>query len=136
MMSLLLKTCSRFLAQIMLLLSFLLLLRGHHHPGGGFIGGLVATAAMCLLMFAEGWHHQKLNRLLRGCLAGGALCFLVSMLLALWYHQPLLTGRWATIDWLSQTIKVGTPLLFDLGVYLMVLGSLSWLIIQIEDKRS
>lgn len=134
-MSLLLQTCSRFLAQIMLILSVLLLLRGHHYPGGGFIGGLVATAAISLLMFAQGWSHEKLGRTVRGCLAGGVLCLLVSMLLALWCHQPMLAGQWITLHLLHQTIKVGTPLLFDVGIYLIVTGSLSWLIIQVEDKR-
>ena len=48
MISIILRTATRFLIELLLLFSVFLLLRGHNEPGGGFIGGLVAAAAYIL----------------------------------------------------------------------------------------
>ena len=48
MISLILRTATRYLLPLLLLFSIFLLLRGHNEPGGGFVAGLVAATAFAL----------------------------------------------------------------------------------------
>ena len=52
MISIILRTATKFLLPLLLLFSIFLLLRGHNEPGGGFVGGLVAAAAYILYALA------------------------------------------------------------------------------------
>ena len=54
MTSLILSAASRLILPLMLLFSVNLLLHGHNEPGGGFVGGLVAAAAFALYAIAFG----------------------------------------------------------------------------------
>lgn len=135
-MSVFLQTITRFLVKIMLLLSVLLVLRGHNHPGGGFIGALVATSAIALYTLAFGLKVTGFDRWAPKIIALGLLCLLISLVLPLCFGQPALTGLWIKFFILGETVKVGTPLVFDFGIYFLILGSLSWLIAELEDKQS
>ena len=121
--SVILTTSTRYLLPLLLLFSLFLLLRGHNEPGGGFVGGLVAAAAIALYALAVGVEEaQRLLRLdLRTLMGVGLVCAIGSGLLGMVTGAPLLTGLWY-----SQPVpvvgKLGTPLLFDVGVYLVVLG--------------
>lgn len=121
--SIILVTATRYLLPLLLLFSFFLLLRGHNEPGGGFVGGLVAAAALALYALATSvTEAQRLLRIeLRTLIGIGLLTALFAGLIGLMRGMPLLTGLWS-----SQPVpaigKVGTPLLFDVGVYLVVIG--------------
>lgn len=123
--SLILRTASGYLHPLLLLFSVFLLLRGHNEPGGGFTGGLVAAAAFCLQVVA--FDVKTARRLLtvdpRNLVAGGLLLAAVSGLFSLFHGRPFLTGEWVTIELTGLfTLKLGTPLLFDFGVYNVVIG--------------
>ncbi|MEM7134513.1 MAG: Na+/H+ antiporter subunit B [Chloroflexota bacterium] len=121
--SVILDTSTRFLLPLLFLFSLFLLLRGHNEPGGGFVGGLVAAAAISLYALAAGaYSARRLLRLdLRTVMGIGLFCMVGAGSLGLLAGSPLLTGLWH-----SQPIpvagKLGTPLLFDIGVYLVVVG--------------
>jgi multicomponent Na+:H+ antiporter subunit B len=123
MTSLILCTAVTYLLPLLLLLSVYLLLHGHNVPGGGFVGGLVASAAVALYAFAHG--VKKARMLLhikpRTLIGLGLLTATVSGCFALFLRQPFLTGLWSTLN-IPVLGKVGTPLLFDTGVYLVVVG--------------
>jgi len=114
----------RPLAFLLLAASVLLLWRGHNLPGGGFVGGLVAALAFALLSLAYG--VDRAERMLRldplTIVAAGILCTLLSGLPAMFTGEPFLTHLWwqPPLAWLP---KLSTTLVFDLGVYLVVLGS-------------
>jgi multicomponent Na+:H+ antiporter subunit A len=114
--SLLLRISSRHLFPLLLLFSLFLLLRGHNAPGGGFVGGLTAAAAFALYLLAFGTAAAR--RQLRVdpqlLIGGGLLVAGASGLPAIAGDLPYLTARWSG--------ALGTPLLFDVGVYLVVLG--------------
>jgi multicomponent Na+:H+ antiporter subunit A len=124
--SLVLQTAARLAVPLLLLLAGFLLLRGHNAPGGGFIAGLVASGAIVLSVLA--WGTASTRRLLpvapEGLLLLGLVVALASGLLAALASAPLLTGLWASIDLPAGLgpLKLGTPLLFDIGVFLLVLG--------------
>jgi len=121
--SVILSTATRYLLPLLLLFSFFLLLRGHNLPGGGFVGGLVAAAAFALFAIAAGVRRARraLGVELRTLVGVGLLCALSSGLLALLLGAPFMTGLWS-VGTLPILGKLGTPLFFDVGVYLVVIG--------------
>lgn len=102
-----------------------LLLRGHNEPGGGFIGGLVAAISFIMLGLALGWREVTAflrvdpARLAAVGLAVAATTAVVPMLAG---HPPLTHFFWhLPVPGLGKW-HVGTPLPFDVGVYLVVVG--------------
>jgi multicomponent Na+:H+ antiporter subunit B len=123
--SLILQTAARFLLPLLLLAAILLLYRGHNQPGGGFISGLVAAAAYALYSIA--FDVPAARRALRVdpfLLIGlGLLSATLSGVLALIAGEPFLTGQWSEIAFFGgDPIHIGSPLLFDIGVFLVVVG--------------
>ncbi|KPL84031.1 monovalent cation/H+ antiporter subunit B [Thermanaerothrix daxensis] len=119
-----LATAARYLMPLLIVFSVFLLLRGHNEIGGGFVGGLVASVAVVLYMIAEG--VQAARDLLkiepRLLIATGLLIALSSAVFAWVVNRPFMTGLWWKYP-LPVLGKVGTPLLFDVGVYLAVMGT-------------
>lgn len=125
MTSLILQRATRFLLPLMLLLSIFLLVRGHNEPGGGFTGGLVAAAAFAL--YALAYDVPAARAVLRfdprSLIGGGLSIALFSGLWAWFFGEAFLTSQWSTVaSPIFGEIEVGTPLFFDLGVYLVVIG--------------
>jgi multicomponent Na+:H+ antiporter subunit B len=119
MTSLILRTATRVLMPLLLLFGIFLLLRGHNAPGGGFAGGLVVAAAYALDSFAFGSAAAR-----RALLVDPSRLIGTGLLLALGSGLlPLLFGRkFLTSLWFSTEAGLGTPLLFDTGVFLVVVG--------------
>jgi multicomponent Na+:H+ antiporter subunit B len=123
--SLILRTACRFVFPLLVLFSVFLLVRGHNEPGGGFAGGLVASAAFALVVIAYGpAAARKSLRVRPSTLIGsGLLAAAGSGVLALFRGEPFLTGQWRTLALPgSGPVALGSPLLFDAGVYLAVIG--------------
>lgn len=123
MNSLILGTAAKYLLPLLLLFSVYLFLRGHNDPGGGFVGGLVASAAVSLYAFAYGVPRARRTVLVdpRSLIGVGLLVALTSGLIPLAFGEPLMTGMWLPFP-LPVAGTIGTPVTFDLGVYLLVLG--------------
>ena len=131
-----LRTVARMMTPVLLLLSLVLLVRGHNAPGGGFVGGLMTASALILYLIA--YDVETVRRLMPvspvGLLALGQLVVLGSGLLPMLHGRPFLTGLWTQVPapW-GHPLKLGTPLLFDLGVYLVVVGATLGFILSIEE---
>lgn len=123
--SVILKTAIRFLLPLLLLSSVFLFLRGHNEPGGGFVGGLVASGAIALyaMTYSAAAARQVVRVSPRVLIGSGLLISLSSGMAPLFLGRPFLTGLWAktTTSGLGE-LHLGTPLLFDLGVYCVVTG--------------
>lgn len=128
------KVSADIISKIMVLLSVLFLFRGHNHPGGGFVGALIGTAALALYTLAYDLRARQFSRFVPKLLALGLACFLFSLMISVIGSAPPLTGVWYKLVLPGQTVKIGTPLIFDIGVYCVILGSLSWLMAELEDK--
>jgi multicomponent Na+:H+ antiporter subunit A len=111
------RTAARLLMPLLLLFSVFLLLRGHNEPGGGFVGGLVAAAAFALYGIAFGVQRARQALLVRPLtlLGAGLLMALLSGVPAVVRGEPFLSALWT-----SGPIAIGTPAVFDLGVFLVV----------------
>ncbi len=124
MNSIVLRTISRLLVGLLLLFSIFLLLRGHNEPGGGFIGALVAASAFVLYGLAadEASVRQALRFDTRSYIAVGLIIAGLSALFPVLFDKPFLTGMWGEFRFFDKTIELGTPVVFDIGVYLAVIG--------------
>ena len=124
MTSSILQTAARLLMPLLLLFAVFLLLRGHNEPGGGFVGGLVVAASFVLYSIAFGVDAARRALLVRPStlLGVGLLVALVSGLPAVAAGHAFMTALWTTVAAGSMAIAVGTPLVFDVGVFLAVIG--------------
>lgn len=130
--SVILKTTALLMVGVIIVFAAYLLLRGHHEPGGGFAGALVAATAFALFGIAEG--PDKVRRAVRVrpaviAMAGLAMAGAAGLpgLLA---AAPFLTGIWWNI---TSDIAVGTPILFDIGVFLAVFGAILAVLLALEE---
>ncbi len=136
MKSLILRTMVRLLLPLLLMFSAFLLLRGHNEPGGGFEAGLIAATGFALLSIAYGSNTAR--RVLRidptSLFAVGLAIALLSGVVTLALNQPFLTGIWLKIPLGALgEMELGTPILFDLGVYLTVWGVTLTIIFALEE---
>jgi Multisubunit Na+/H+ antiporter, MnhB subunit len=134
MNSVILATVSRLLTGVLLVFSVFLLLRGHNLPGGGFSGGLVAASAFVLFAFANGFPAARsmlffTPHVIIGC---GLVVAIVAGLAGNLAGLPFLTGLWDKTP-LPVIGKLGTPLLFDLGVYFVVLGVTTLIVFSLGE---
>lgn len=127
--SVLLERAAPLLYWVMLLIALAILLRGHNEPGGGFIGGLVAVAASALLAIIlnpDSARRRQPLAPLRLAMAGVGLT-LLSGLPAVFQGLPYLTHLWSG-SW-------STVLLFDLGVFCAVWGTLTGYLYPLLEAR-
>lgn len=122
--SLLLSSAVRLLIPLLLLYAVFLLWRGHNAPGGGFVGGLIAAAAFVLYTLTAGVaaSRRALGVDPSSLLSGGLAIALVSGIPGLLMGNNFMTAAWTTLHLGSIELTLGTPLLFDLGVFLAVTG--------------
>jgi multicomponent Na+:H+ antiporter subunit B len=118
----LLPAAVRLVAPALVVFSIYLVLRGHNLPGGGFIGGLVLASALVMRVMVDPKREPKADLI---SLAGiGLLVALGSAVMPLLTGRTFFTGLWGGEIWLPAVgkLKLGTPLLFDIGVFLVVTG--------------
>ncbi len=135
-MSLVLRTATRLIMPLLLVFSVYMLLRGHDKPGGGFIAGLMAGTAFALYAVAYG--TEAMARLLRldphTLIGGGLLITLLGGVPALFLGEAFLTGLWWTFYIGEVAVKLSTVLIFDIGVYLVVLGVASTVVLVLAEE--
>ncbi len=126
MNSLILSTAARLFKPLLLLVSVFVLLRGHDEPGGGFVGGLLGASAFALDAVTRnvGSARRKLPLAPHVLLGAGLLVAAASGLPALLQGQPFLTAqRYEAGMPFDLHITLSTVLLFDAGVYVVVMGA-------------
>ena len=135
MTSSILQTAARLLMPLLLLFAVFLLLRGHNQPGGGFVGGLVVAASFVLYSIAFGVDAARRALLVRPStlLGVGLLVALVSGLPAVVAGHAFMTALWTTVIAGTMVIAIGTPLVFDVGVFLAVIGVVLTIVFTLAD---
>ena len=126
MKSLLLQQLARLILPLAVFLGLALLLKGHNEPGGGFVSGLSFAVAGILGFTAYGakrFHASIPLEPDRVALLGG-LIVLASILLPLPFGEAGLTQLHAEIGWDPVVWKLHSTLLFEVGVVMIVAGSL------------
>jgi multisubunit Na+/H+ antiporter MnhB subunit len=135
MTSSILQTAARLLMPLLLLFAIFLLLRGHNQPGGGFVGGLVVAASFVLYAIAFSVDAARRALLVQpSTLLGiGLLVALVSGLPGVVVGRPFMTALWTTLGAGRAQLDVGTPLVFDIGVFLAVIGVVLTIVFTLSE---
>ncbi len=127
----------RLLLPIAALVSLFFLLRGHDAPGGGFVGGLVMATAIILQYMVGGTHWAESRARLQPqyWIASGLLCAAGAGLLAWLTACPLLSAlRWHASVPLLGDLHLSSVLLFDAGVYLLVIGATVLILVALAHQ--
>jgi len=133
------RTIAPYLAAIMLIFSVFVLLRGHNEPGGGFIAGLIGASAIAIYGIATGVNEVRRAIVFHPLALAGFGLFLsaLSGFFSLFVNEPFLTGLWSSINLPDGTeLALSTPMMFDIGVYFVVLGVLSSVALALEEDGS
>ncbi|CAI9392597.1 MULTISPECIES: Na(+)/H(+) antiporter subunit B [unclassified Bacillus (in: firmicutes)] len=124
--NLVLQTITKVIVFLILLYSVDLFFAGHYTPGGGFIGGLMASGAIVLLLITYDIKFVKkifpINFIY--VTAIGLLISTLTGMIAVLFNKPFLThffNKHAHLPLLGET-SLHTAALFDLGVFLVVVG--------------
>lgn len=123
--SILLEVVVRLTFHAVIVVSLYLLFAGHNLPGGGFAGGLVAGLALVGRYLAGGRYELGAALPLGAGTILGAGLFVAAgaAVVPLAFGLPPLTSTyWEAEVWLLGEISFVTSTIFDIGVYLIVIG--------------
>lgn len=134
----LLATGARTMIPTLIAFSLYLLIVGHDAPGGGFAGGLVGSAALLLVYLAYG--DRGVRRVLPTSPEiitgmGLGVAFLAGALGLLIDGAFLGALEAKTSLPLIGDVKVTSVLVFDMGVYLVVLGLIATAIVRLGGEE-
>ncbi|MBE0637972.1 MAG: Na(+)/H(+) antiporter subunit B [Bacteroidales bacterium] len=123
---------ARYLKPMLLILSLYVLYRGHNVPGGGFIGGLMAASGYILYMMAFGAKATVEQMWIKpfALMALGLTVALTSGFFGPLIGELFMAGQWISV----LGVKLGTPTLFDVGVYLTVIAVILVIMIAIFEN--
>lgn len=131
------RTAAPVLTALMLVFSVFVLLRGHNEPGGGFIGGLIGASGILIYGIAMGVEAtRKALRVHPITFAGlGVVLAAISGFISLAADVPFLTGLWWIFEVDGSEIALSTPLIFDIGVYAVVVGAVGTIGLALEGDE-
>lgn len=134
MNSLILHISARYIKYLFLFLSVVVLYRGHNLPGGGFIGGLLAASGYIFYMMAFDVKTTLKKMWIKPfqLMALGLLLAVSSGFFGFFSAEPFMTGQWMEV----LGVKLGSPTLFDVGVYFTVIGVILTVMVAILDKQN
>jgi len=131
----------RFLARLMMpvliLFSLFLLLRGHNAPGGGFVGGLVGAGSIVMMTLAYGADEvrHRLRIDFRRAMFYGLGIALIAGLIGLVVGAAFQEAYWWTPFFQGiGRLEISTPLLFDIGVYIVVFSVTSAIVMDMAEE--
>lgn len=135
---LILKTMTVLISFILFGFSVYLFFAGHNAPGGGFIGGLMTSAAILLMYMAYGEDTMKkvlpINS--RTIIGVGLAVALATGIGSFLFGQPFLSQTFGYFQFpIFGEMELATAMLFDLGVYLTVIGAALTIILTISSDR-
>ncbi len=121
-----LVVATRFLLPIAMMVGTFIYLRGHNQPGGGFVAGLVFAIAFLLQYLASGhgWAEQRQRVQYHVLIGAGVLIASACGIGSFFAGRPFLTSSFGYVEiWPLEKFELATAAIFDLGVFLCVLGA-------------
>jgi len=131
---LILSVVAQILLPLALLVSVYIFLRGHNQPGGGFIAGLITATALILQYMARGhdWTRERLPISYPIVAVSGLAVALATGLGSWLFGFPFLTSAFGHFHLpLVGEFELATAMLFDMGVYLAVVGAVLMILINL-----
>ncbi|EIL91987.1 monovalent cation/H+ antiporter subunit A [Rhodanobacter spathiphylli] len=127
----------QLMSPVILLFGLHLFLRGHDLPGGGFVAGITVAVALILLYMARGarWVETRLRVLPVRWLGAGLLLAVLTGLGSLAFGRPFMTTYFQYLDLpLLGRVPLATALLFDLGVFAVVVGTTILMLVALAHQ--
>ncbi len=121
-----LVVATRLLLPMAMMVGVYIYLRGHNLPGGGFVAGLVFAIAYLMQYMASGydWTHARQRYDHHVLIGWGVLVATLSGVGAWAFGLPFLTSGFEYVHlWPLEEFELATAAIFDLGVFLCVLGA-------------
>jgi multicomponent K+:H+ antiporter subunit A len=112
-------------------------LAGHDAPGGGFVAGLVMALGLLIQYLVAGtrWVEDRVRLRPRALIAFGALCVAGTAAAPIVVGYPLLTSHVFHLDLpVIGPVHVASAMLFDAGVFSLVLGSVMLILIALAHQ--
>jgi len=138
MNSVILQIASKYVRWLLIIFSVIMLIRGHNLPGGGFIGGMLAGLSLAYKGFAytPGILEKEMKIKPEYIMAFGLLLIFISVWPGILLKTALMEGVWFTIPFpFTEGYKFGTPFLFDIGVYFIVIGVTVLFLFSLTEKK-
>lgn len=136
--SVILNAATRLLVALLLVFSVFMLWRGHNLPGGGFIGGLIGSTGFVLYAIAQGCRATRaaLRYEPQNIAMVGLGIALAAGVYAVFFNDAFFTGQWLFIGdrESGNYLPISSVLFFDIGVYLVVFGSILTLVLALEEE--
>ncbi len=130
---------ARLMLPLAAVIAIYIFLRGHNEPGGGFIAGLVLAVALLVQFIANGqrWVEARMATDFRLWIAAGLIVAGMTGVAAWWFGSPFLTSTY-DYPWLPGVggVPLASAALFDLGVFLVVVGASMVALIAIARMRN
>ncbi|NWK51547.1 monovalent cation/H+ antiporter subunit A [Acinetobacter sp. SwsAc5] len=139
---LMLRITASWILPIALVVSLYIFLRGHNLPGGGFIAGLITAMALIIQYIALGQDHTeqmlkaKSGRLYEIWIGVGLSIAGLTGLAAWFWGRPFLTSAHIYVNPpIIGEMHLASAALFDVGVYVTVVGAVMLMISVLGDSR-
>jgi multicomponent K+:H+ antiporter subunit A len=123
---LLMVMATRFLLPVAMMIGVFLYFRGHNLPGGGFVAGLVFAIATVMQYMASGlgWTEARQRIEYHALIAAGVLVAAAAGVGSWLFGAPFLSSSYTYVNlWPLEEFELATAAIFDLGVFLCVLGA-------------
>ncbi|WP_339763846.1 Na(+)/H(+) antiporter subunit B [uncultured Hoeflea sp.] len=130
------RSIAPYLTSLMVLFSIFVLLRGHNEPGGGFIGGLIAASALAIYGIACGVAPVRRAIYFHPMAIAAFGLFMSAMagVLSMFAGVPYMSGLWIYPHLFGVEVPLSSVLVFDVGVYLVVVGAISSIALALEER--
>jgi multicomponent K+:H+ antiporter subunit A len=112
-------------------------LRGHNAPGGGFVAALVMAVGLLLQYVVSGtdWVEDRVRLAPRSSIGFGLLLVLGAGVVSIVRGEPLLTSHTKHLSLpVIGDVHLGTVMLFDAGVFFVVLGSTVLILVALAHQ--
>ncbi|NYT25642.1 monovalent cation/H+ antiporter subunit A [Alcaligenaceae bacterium] len=127
----------RLLLPLAAMVSVYFLIRGHNLPGGGFIGGLIMATAIIIQYMVGGvvWVETRQRLHPQYWIAFGLLAAGVAAMGVWWLSKPFLSSVAMDLHLpVLGAVHLSSVLLFDIGVYTLVIGATVLMIIALAHQ--
>ncbi len=117
---------TRGMMPVVLMVGFFIFLSGHNEPGGGFIAGLIVSIGVVMQYMASGfaWTSARLKYPYHGVIGAGVLVAGLTGIGSWFVGKAFLTSDFTYVRIPPfEKFELATAALFDLGVFLSVVGA-------------
>ncbi|MDO5667262.1 MAG: monovalent cation/H+ antiporter subunit A [Alcaligenaceae bacterium] len=128
---------ARLLMPVTSLIAFYFFFRGHNLPGGGFVGGLVFATGVITQFIVSGmlWVESKSRIRPQNWIAIGLLLAVSAGILPMFFGLPFLSAMiWEPILPFYGQIHLSSVLIFDLGVFALVVGTTTYMLVALAHQ--